>query len=165
MSYVGRLKLLTVPAAVLALAGCGGSSSSSGNGAKFVSQANRICADVNRKFASLPAINTTADLLKTGPEEISATNSALAKLRALTPPSDKKATADQLISGLTQETALIQQVVAAIRAGNLTKARSLAAQASTLNAQDHAKATSLGLTECTKNVQPGSANATSTSSG
>ena len=157
-------KLLIVPVAVLSLAGCGGSSTN-GNGATFVSQANRICAEVDSKLASLPAINTTADLLKTGPKEIAMTNSALAKLRALTPPSGKKATADQLISGLTQETALIQQVVAAVRAGDLKKAQSLAAQGSALNASDHAKATSLGLTECTKSVQPGSANGSSTSSG
>src|ERR1019366_10051887 len=94
-------KLLIVPVAVLSLAGCGGSSTN-GNGATFGSQANRSCAEVNSKLAALPAINTTADLLKTGPKEIAMTNSALAKLTSLTPPSAKKATADQLSSRLTQ---------------------------------------------------------------
>jgi hypothetical protein len=162
MSQVTRL--LVAAAALLALTGCGASGTND-NGTTFVSQANRICADVNRKIASLPAINTTAALLKIGPKEISATNSALAKLRALTPPSGKRATVQKLISGLTQETALIQQVVATVRAGNLKQAQSLAAQGSALNASDQAKATSLGLTECTESVQAASAGGSSTSSG
>jgi hypothetical protein len=156
-------KLLVASGAALALAGCG--SSSNASGATFVSQANRICAEANSKLASLPAINTTADLLETGPREISVTNSALAKLRALTPPAAKKATADELISGLTQETALIQQIVAAVRAGNLKHAQSLATQGTSLNASDHAKATTLGMTECTKSVSPASTSATSTGPG
>jgi hypothetical protein len=162
MSPIG--KLLVASAAVLALAGCGGSSTNA-NGATFASQANRICAEVNRKLGSLPAINTTSDLLETGPKEISVTNSAVAKLRALRPPAGKKATVQQLISGLTQETALIQQVVAAVRAGDLKKAQALAAEGSALNASDHTRATILGLTECTKSVQPANTNGSSTSSG
>jgi hypothetical protein len=162
MSQITRLLVAAV--AVLALTGCGGSSTNA-NGATFVSRANGICAEANHKIASLPAINTIADLLKTGPQEISAANSAVAKLRALTPPSAKQGKLRQLISGLTEETALIGEVVAAVRAGNVTQAQSLAAQASARNASDHATATSLGLTECTKSAPTASSNATSTSTG
>lgn len=162
MSQVTRV--LVVAAALLALTGCGESGT---NGATFVSQANRICAEANRRIASLPAINTIADLLKTGPREISAANSAITKLGALTPPSATRGKVRQLISGLTEETALIGEVVAAARAGNVTQAQALAAQASARNASDRATATSLGLTECTKSVPTARSNAagTSTSSG
>jgi hypothetical protein len=162
MSHTTRL--LVAAAAVLALTGCGGSGTNA-NGATFVSQANRICAEANRKIASLPAINSIADLLRTGPRELSAANSAVAKLRVLTPPSADKGKVRQLISGLTEETALIGEVVAAARAGNVTQAQLLAAQASARNASDHATATSLGLTECTKSAPTPSSNATSTGTG
>jgi hypothetical protein len=146
------IKLLVASTAVLVLTGCGGSSPD--NGAAFVTEANRICANANRRLAAMPAINATAELLRTGPQEVSVTNSALAQLRTLTPPAGRRATVGQLISGLTQETALIQQVVAAVRTGNLKQGQSLAVKASALNASDRVKATSLGLTECTESVAP-----------
>jgi hypothetical protein len=162
MSQTNRL--LVTAASVLALSGCGGSSTNA-NGARFVSQANRVCAEANSKIASLPAINSIAELLKTGPRELSAANSAVAKLRALTPPSASKGKVRQLISGLTEETALIGEVVSATRAGNVTQAQSLAAQASARNASDHATATSLGLTECTTSAPTPSSNATGAGTG
>src|SRR5450755_1354693 len=107
-----------------ALAACGGSSSSStstDSGAHFVAQANQICAAVNRKIAAMPAINTAADVIKSEPREIAVITSAVAQLKALTPPADKKATADLLISGLGQEGTFLQQIIAALKAGNAAK--------------------------------------------
>ena len=94
MRHVNKFVAATLGA--MALAGCGGSSgtSSSANaqsGAQFVSQVNRICSDVNAKVGALPAIQTQADLLTTGARELSMSSTALAELKALTPPAGKQA--------------------------------------------------------------------------
>ncbi len=74
MRHVNKFVAATLGA--MALAGCGGSSgtSSSANApssAQFVSQVNKICSDVNAKVGALPTIQTQADLLTTGPKELS----------------------------------------------------------------------------------------------
>jgi hypothetical protein len=161
-------KLLSAMLAAGALAGCGGSSSTStsaDSGANFVAQANQICAAVNRKIAALPAINTPAEVIKSLPQEVAVITAAVGQLKALTPPADHKAIADQLTSGLGQEGALLQQIVAALKAGDAAKLKSLATRETSLNTTDGARAKSLGLTECTKNVEAGSAQGTATGSG
>jgi hypothetical protein len=161
-------KLLLVVLATATLAGCGGSNStstSSDGGANFVARANQICATVNSKIAAMPAINTPAQVIKSLPQEVAVITGAVAQLKALTPPADNKTTAEQLISGLGQEGALLQQIIAALKAGDATKLKTLANQETSLNKTDGARAKTLGLTECTKNVEAGSAKGTASGSG
>jgi ABC-type glycerol-3-phosphate transport system substrate-binding protein len=151
----------TAPAAVvaiLALAGCGGSSSSSSSaaGANFVTRANQICTSINKQVAALPAIKTTTDIVTTGPKEVNLARQGVTELKALTPPSDKKDTANQYVATLDQETALSAKLITAIKAGDAVEVKKIVAQGKSSSARTHARAIKLGLTQCAKNVQPGS---------
>jgi hypothetical protein len=160
--------LLSVMLVAATLAGCGGSNSTStstDSGANFVARANQICATVNSKIAAMPAINTPAEVIKSLPQEVAVITGAVAQLKALTPPADHKTTAEQLISGLGQEGTLLQQIIAALKAADAAKLKTLANQETSLNKTDGARAKTLGLTECTKNVEAGSAKGTASGSG
>jgi hypothetical protein len=166
MKYAATL--LSVMLAAATLAGCGGSNSTStstNSGANFVARANQICATVNSKIAAMPAITTPAEVIKSLPQEVAVITGAVAQLKALTPPADHKTTAEQLISGLGQEGTLLQQIIAALKAGDAAKLKTLANQETALNKTDGARAKSLGLTECTKNIEAGSAKGTASGSG
>jgi hypothetical protein len=157
MRHVNKFIAATLGA--MALAGCGGSSgtSSSANAqssAQFVSQVNRICSDVNAKVGALPAIQTQADLLRTGPKELSMSSAALAELKALTPPASKQAAVTQYISGIDQESAISTQVLAAVKAGDSAQTKALSDKGSALNSTDDARAKALGFAQCARNVQP-----------
>jgi hypothetical protein len=158
--------VLLAGATVIAVAGCGGSSSSSSTdaSASFSTQAEAICTQVNSQVATLPAITSTANLLTTGQQEVTLSKAALGKLTALTPPAAKKAGFDAYVSGITQETGILQQALAAIKAGDKAKTQQLATQSKALDSADQTKAKALGLTACTANAQPGSAKSTSSSS-
>jgi hypothetical protein len=161
-------KLLSVMLAAATVAACGGSNSTStstDSGAHFVARANQICATVNSKIAAMPAINTPAEVIKLLPQEVAVITGAVAQLKALTPPADHKTTAEHLISGLGQEGTLLQQIIAALKAGDAAKLKTLANQETSLNKTDSARAKTLGLTECTKNVEAGSAKGTASGSG
>jgi hypothetical protein len=152
-------KFIAATLGTMALAGCGGSSgtSSSANAqssAQFVSQVNRICSDVNAKVGALPAIQTQADLLRTGPKELSMSSAALAELKALTPPASKQAAVTQYISGIDQESAISTQVLAAVKAGDSAQTKALSDKGSALNSTDDARAKALGFAQCARNVQP-----------
>jgi hypothetical protein len=153
MKYVSKLAAMT--AGTLALAGCGGSSSSS-SGAHFVTQANHICAGVNTKEAAMPAITNTAELLKESPEQLALVRDAITQLKALTPPAGKKAAAQQWIDGLQAETTTVTKTLSAIKTNNAAQGKVDAAELSKLNTAGNAEATSLGLTQCAKTVQGGS---------
>jgi hypothetical protein len=157
MRHVNKFVAATLGA--MALAGCGGSSgtSSSANApssAQFVSQVNKICSDVNAKVGALPAIQTQADLLTTGPKELSMSAAALAELKALTPPASKQAAVTQYISGIDQESAISTHVLAAVKAGNSAQTKALSDKGSALNSTDAARAKALGFAQCARNVQP-----------
>jgi hypothetical protein len=159
MRHVNKFVAATLGA--MALAGCGGSSgtSSSANAnapssAQFVSQVNKICSDVNAKVGALPTIQTQADLLTTGPKELSMSAAALAELKALTPPASKQAAVTQYISGIDQESAISTQVLAAVKAGNSAQTKALSDKGSALNSTDDARAKALGFAQCARNAQP-----------
>jgi hypothetical protein len=161
-TYIGRLGLAGVSA--LALAGCGGSSGSSTNAsANFTSKATAICESVNTQIAALPAVKTTADAAKVGAEEIAITGPAITKMKAVTPPSGKKAKFDAWTANLAGSLALNQQLLAALKAGEESKLTSLAAQAKTENDKGNQEATALGLPACAKDIQPGSSNSSASS--
>lgn len=152
-------KLAAVSAGVLTLAGCGSSSSSGtspASAANFVAQGNQICAGINRQEAAMPAITTTAELVKEAPKQLSLVSSAVGRLKALTPPAGKQALFGQWIAGLADETAADKQIVAAIKANDAASTKVDAARLGKLSSAGHARATSLGLTQCAKKVHAGS---------
>jgi hypothetical protein len=179
MRHIARLAAVGITA--VALAACGSSSSSSsstgtssaaGTGTSsaaasgtttagtssatsaFATQATAICKDVNARIAALPKL-TQSNLIKVANQESAITGPAVARVQALTPPADKKATFEKWASTLKHTAMLQQQLLAAIKSGNNAKVQVIARQGNALNAQGNADARALGLPECAKDVSPG----------
>jgi hypothetical protein len=164
MRYINGLVLTGVSA--LALAACGGSSSagsSTNAGASLSAQATAICKDVNSQIAALPAIKTNADAAKVGAQEIKIIGPAVSKLKALTVPSDKQSQFTQWTSSLARSVAVNTELLAALKAGDQAKFTTLAAQSRSLNTKGNQLAKGLGLATCSKDVQPGSAKSSGSS--
>jgi hypothetical protein len=158
-----------VAAASLAVAGCGGGSSSTtgASGAsgtsgstplsqdEFVSQANAACKDANDQLAALKAPAQTLNAQgATIAQEIPIINQGLAKLTAITPPTDLQSKYDQWLSQAKQQVTLATQLAAAAKANDTAKAQSAAKQLQANSEQNNSLASDLGLTECAKNVSP-----------
>jgi hypothetical protein len=96
-------------------------------------------------------------------QEIGITVPAVARMKAITAPADKQSQFGQWTSGLARSVALNNQLLAAVKAGDKAKFTALAAQSKSLNAKGDQLAKGLGLASCAKNVQPGSANSSASS--
>jgi phage I-like protein len=131
----------TALCAAAGLAGCGGGSS-------FTSQADSICKTYNAKINSLAKPTTNAEIVSFLDKFLPLVQQGTAKLKAVKPPSDQASQYQAYLAVLEQEVALTQQADAAARAGNITQAKTLAAQTSQLSAQDKAMAKALGLKDC-----------------
>jgi hypothetical protein len=160
------IKLALAGVSALALAACGGSSTTSSTdaSASFTSKATAICDSVNSQIAALPAIKTNADAAKVGAQEISITGPAVTKMKALTAPAAQKSQFTQWTSNLAASQAVNIQLLAALKAGDQATFTTLATKSKSLNAKGNTLAASLGLASCSKDVQPGSANSSASSS-
>lgn len=171
----GRIGVVSVMGCValgaVVLAGCGGSSDTTSAGAsgtsgasgtalsqdEFVSQANAICKDSNTQVEALKAPtagSTPADQLPTLEKNLSIANDTYAKMSALTPPSDVQAQFAQYLSAAKAQIGLAEDLVIAVNKQDSAKIQSLATQLNAGNSKTDADATSLGLTECAKDVRP-----------
>jgi hypothetical protein len=153
----------------LAVAGCGGGSSSTtgasgASGAagttplsqsEFVSQANAACKDVNDQVAALKApASTLSAQAATIEQEIPIIASGVGKLTAITPPADLQSKYSQWLSQAKQQVSLATQLAAAEKANDTAKAQSVAKQLQANSGQNDSLAHDLGLTECAKNASP-----------
>jgi hypothetical protein len=156
----------------LALTGCGGGSDSStgasgASGAtgasggtplsqdEFVSQADAACKEANDKIETLKA--PTSDLSSLVPfadQSLALENAAYAKLAALTPPSDLQAKYSKYLSDVKAQIAQVAPLKAAAEAGDTQKVQDLANQLKASGSTIDSQAKALGLTECSRNVQP-----------
>jgi hypothetical protein len=159
-----------VAAASLAVAGCGGGSSSSTTGAsgasgaagsaplsqsEFVSQANAACKDANDQVVALKApAQTLSSQAATIAQELPIINQGLAKLTAITPPTDLQSEYNQWLAATKTQVKVATELAAAAKANDTAKAQSLAQQLQANNNKLDSTASDLGLTECAKNVSP-----------
>ncbi len=150
----------------VALTGCGGSSStSSSSGANFVAQANNVCSKVNDQIAQLPAVKDLSSFKATVPKELVVIKQGIANLKSLTPPADKRTVVNEFIGQLQSQSVLSQKLVDAVKTGDATQVEQIDAQGKAIQTKNHAIANQLGLTECLRNAQPGSAQSSASSTG
>jgi hypothetical protein len=131
--------LLVLPA--LFAVGCGGSSSLSASSLR--SQANAICANVNKQTAATAKTNDFDTALKQSEAGVS-------KLDKLKPPSSLKANYQAYLAKLDATLPVIKKAVAAIDTKDQATARLLAQQADALNKQVDQAALKVGLAQCAK---------------
>jgi hypothetical protein len=135
---------LTMPMLLLACGCGGGGGSSSGSqlsAADLKSQANAICADLNKKTAK---VSKPQDL----DAALSATNDGIKKLEALKPPDSLKDKYKAFIDQLHAGAPILANLVKAVDAKDIAKAQALSAQADTANRKVDAAATAVGLDQC-----------------
>jgi hypothetical protein len=148
-----RLRTKTVCGALvaLALAGCGGSSSTSSTGtlskSEFVSQANAICAKVNSAQSRIGTPTSTAQAVSAITKLESAVQPDLAQMQSLAArvPSDIKADYDHFVAQVGSLVALLPGIAQAAKSNNGAKAQQLQTQFQTLVNQGKATAKSAGL--------------------
>jgi hypothetical protein len=140
-----------VPAAALtalAIAGCG--SSSSNSDASFISKVNAICASgqAQANAVTQPKSNSAAEVTPFLKATLPIAQSQLTSLKAITPPSDKKADYQAGLDNQDKQIALVQQAITAGDAGNASQLQQDLGQLSTLSAQGDTLATKIGVTSC-----------------
>jgi hypothetical protein len=168
---VGAALIACVALGAGVLAGCGGSDSSTTAGAsgasgasggtplsqdEFVSQANAACKEANDKINALKP-PSSSDLSAVAPilaQEVAIFGDTVAKLTAITPPSDQQAQYDAWLSDIKGSVAQATELAAVAKTGDTAKAQALAQKLQTANDKANAGAKDLGLTECAKNAQP-----------
>lgn len=137
----------------VALAGCGGSSSSpSSSPSAYRDAVNKICAADNAKIKALPAstTNSVAGLQKLLSIELR----AVSQVKALRPPSSISTQVNTWLATVSQTASNATQLLGAVQSGDKPKTQALASQAQTLNTQTNSQARALGLTSCAQNSQP-----------
>lgn len=140
---------------IVALAGCGSSSSSSTSGtspASYRAAVNKLCTAYNDSVRALPK-STTGSIQGLTTLANSAKN-ALAQVKSVTPPSSISSAVNKWIASLDQSSANASKLLDAFRSGNTVELRSLAAEGTKLNAQGNAQARALGLPSCAQNATP-----------
>jgi hypothetical protein len=130
------------------LAGCGGGGSSS---ADFVADGNQICKEDNAKFKQVAP--PESDVRPYLDELVPLLDEDLARLKGLTPPSDKASTYDAWISDLEEATALAKQ---AQEAPSSDAATQILQKTVPIGEQSNAEARELGLDQCATSAGSGS---------
>jgi hypothetical protein len=150
---VGAALLASLPV------GCGGSDTTSvatSNGQRlsqqeFVAQANAICKQANNRATALPRPSSRATLVSFFEQLEAITDPMVARLAALTPPSDANVRFNRMLNELRQGFPLVDKTKAAARAGDAQRLRSIAQRFKALNHTINSDARAIGLSECAKN--------------
>jgi hypothetical protein len=131
--------LLSV-SAVVAIAGCGGSD--------YPSKADAVCKQYNTKINAVPKPSSATQLSTYIGQVTPLFRQAIAKLQAVTPPSDKKAAYDQYVSVLQQEATTLDQAGAAAKSNPRQAVALILTAQQKLSAQEKQNAKNAGLKNC-----------------
>jgi Flp pilus assembly protein TadD len=141
----------------LVIAGCG--SSSSGNSdASFISKVNAECKSSQAQIDALgqPASSSTADITALLKKTLPLAQASTDRLKAITPPADKKTDYQSALDNQDQGVALVKQAITAGDAGDTAKVNSLITQVAALSTTGDALATQIGVTDCVSKSSSGS---------
>jgi hypothetical protein len=130
---------------VLVVAGCGGGGGSSSgkqlSESDLKSQANAICADLNKKTKN---VSQPKDF----DAALTATNDAIDKLKALNPPDSLKDKYQAFLDAIDKGTPVLTKLVKAVDDKNLAEAQKLVPQADAVSKDADTAATAAGLDVC-----------------
>ena len=152
---MNRGGVATIAIAVIGIAGCGSSSSSTNSGvspAAYRSEINKICADNNAKITALPA--STSDSVSGLEKELAIVESTLSQVKGITAPSSLSAAANSWLSTIEQESSIATTLINDLKAGKTAELQSQLGKATSLETKGNDAAKSLGLASCAVNAQP-----------
>jgi hypothetical protein len=176
-SIINRIGLAAIAGCVavgsLALAGCGGGDDTTSAGTtgasgvagteplskeEFVSQANAICADASQQIEALEAppenAQSLTEVVPFFTQGLAIARETAAELEALTPPAELQDERDQLVADAKKELALAAKQLAGLKANDAAQFEALKGQVDAIEKKDDRIASSIGLTECAKDVKP-----------
>ena len=141
--------------AVIGIAGCGSSSSSTSSGlspAVYRSEINKICAANNARITALPA--NTSNSVSGLEKEFSIVESTLSQVKGITAPGSLSAAANSWLSTIERDSAIATTLINDLKAGKTAELQSQLGKATSLETKGNDAAKSLGLTSCAVNAQP-----------
>jgi hypothetical protein len=147
----------------LAIAGCGGGGGNSD--ASFISKVNAQCRTSQAQIDALgqPKNNSVTEVTTLLKSTLPIAQSEIAALKAISPPSDKKADYQAALANQDQSLALLQQAITAGEGGNAGRIKQVISQVAGLSAQGDALATKIGVSDCvSKNTSSSSSTGTTT---
>jgi hypothetical protein len=146
-----QLTALTLAAATLAAAGCGGSSSKSLTRSQLIAKADSICHRVNAKLTSANGqINSQQDIARLAPQLAAYEQEAVVQLSKLTAPATIASDWKTIVTAagtLAQNTAKLGEYA---KANNLTAARALVSTSKKVQQQMLAVAKRDGFKDCSR---------------
>jgi hypothetical protein len=174
-SIINRIGLAVIAGCIaagsLAVAGCGGGDDTTTTGAggasgasgatplskeEFISQANAICADANGQIEALEAppqnAQSVTEVVPFLEQGFAIASDSATKLEAPTPPSELQSERDELVADTKKKIALTEKAIAAAKADDASQFQALSQQVEAIDNKDDALASSIGITECAKNV-------------
>ena len=134
-----RFTTIALAAVALVAAGCGGSSRLSN--AAFTSKANAICTAANAASAKISGAAGTASIK---PEEKLVTTT-IAKLKALSPPTDRTAAFNSYLSYIKHD---LHELVSAVASKNSAKLASIETGVTALESKGNKAAKAAGIDSC-----------------
>jgi hypothetical protein len=130
--------------APLVLLGCGGGKSDP------VAKADAICRDVSGKITALDQPQSRADVAKYVAESQAIERDGVKRLKALTPPNDKRAAFTAYEGAIGRLVDLSRQTASAVIANDAARQQQLTAQAGPLTLQAVAAAKRAGFKDCSR---------------
>jgi hypothetical protein len=137
-----RFTTIALAAVALVAAGCGGSSRLSN--AAFTSKANAICTAANAASAKISGAAGTASIK---PEEKLVTTT-IAKLKALSPPTDRTAAFNSYLSYIKHVDSDLHELVSAVASKNSAKLASIETGVTALERKGNKAAKAAGIDSC-----------------
>ena len=138
----------TIATAIVALAGCGESSSGSLDKGELVRKADAICKDVNRRTNALPAATDVKSAARTLRETLVILGAGLGRLRNLKPPADLRDAYDAWLAKDGELIAQAGRTQAAAARGDGKGLRRSIADASVIHNEANKLAAEIGLKIC-----------------
>ncbi|MGA9762360.1 MAG: hypothetical protein WBQ14_08060 [Gaiellaceae bacterium] len=146
--------VLLVTGAVLALSGCGGSSSSSGakplSKAELATQANKICAQFSKQLDAVATPTTQAEFPKAFNQVATLAEQRAAALKKLTPSSGQKAAFEQYLQLEDEQIQRIRDLAAAYTKGDTANAEKITAAGNSVDKTSNTLLKQLGADTCAK---------------
>lgn len=153
-----RLSLLALAVIALALAGCGGSDSTSGGDdaakptpltkTELVAQADEICKDMQTKIDEIASPESIEELEAAIGQQIEIAGPAIVKLQALTPPDDLASDYESWTSKIQQMQDGTLKVRAAAASGSQAAVEKVVKEVDTVNKEADKIGKAIGFKYC-----------------
>ena len=136
----------------LALTSCGSSAEPTRH---FAAIADTICTNADGAIAALPVEGASLpSLARTAARELPIVRAELSQLAVLTAPTSKADAFARALASTRRETALVAQLLAALRAGQASRVATLALEGRVVDTQAKTAMTTLGLDACAREATP-----------